>query len=178
MVLYTDTNIRFSLTTATLSALGISDIASWKTWLGSNNIQVVYPLATPTTTTLTAQEISTLLGQNNVWADTGDVTVEYGVPPFTNPTMFPSNPLIKVTGIGTLTVGDTSIVITGTASQVIYIDCESMEIYKIIGGVITPAGSLVSFSTPDFPKLMPGINTVTMGTGITDVEITPRWWRI
>ena len=75
MVLYTDTYIRFSLTTATLSALGISDIASWKTWLGSNNVQVVYPLATPTTTTLTAQEISTLLGENNVWANSGTVNV-------------------------------------------------------------------------------------------------------
>lgn len=152
--------------------------AQWRTWLGSNNVQVVYPLATPTTVQLTAEEIDLLLGQNNIWASSGDVTVEYGEPPFTNPTLFASNPLIKVTGIGTLTVGDTSIVITGTASQVVYIDCESKEIYKINGGVITPAGSLVSFSTPDFPQLKPGINKVVKGTGITDVEITPRWWRI
>lgn len=155
-----------------------TDATAFKNALTSESAIICYELATPMTVQLTAQEVSTLLGQNNVWASSGDVTVEFGVPPFTNPTMFPSNPLIKVTGIGTLTVGDTSIVITGTASQVIYIDCESMEIYKINGGVITPAGSLVSFSTPDFPKLMPGINIVTMGTGITDVEMTPRWWRI
>lgn len=37
----------------------------------------VYPLATPVTYTLTPQDIATILGQNNVWADTGDVTVEY-----------------------------------------------------------------------------------------------------
>ena len=39
--------------------------------------QVVYPLATPITIPLTATEISTLQGENNVWADSGDVTVEY-----------------------------------------------------------------------------------------------------
>ena len=53
--------------------------AQWRTWLSSNNVQVVYPLATPTTTTLTAQEISTLLGQNNVWASSGNIKVVYAV---------------------------------------------------------------------------------------------------
>ena len=33
----------------------------------------VYPLAQPTTVTLTATEIKTLLGQNNIWSDTGAV---------------------------------------------------------------------------------------------------------
>jgi hypothetical protein len=40
-------------------------------------IQFVYKLATPITYTLTPTEIRTLLGQNNIWADTGDVEVEY-----------------------------------------------------------------------------------------------------
>ena len=79
MVLYTDTNIRFSLTTATLSALGLSDIASWKTWLSSNNVQVVYPLATPTTVQLTAQQVELLIGQNNIWASSGNIKVVYAV---------------------------------------------------------------------------------------------------
>ena len=39
--------------------------------------QIVYELATPTTVQLTAQEITTLLGQNNIFADCGDTTVEY-----------------------------------------------------------------------------------------------------
>lgn len=39
--------------------------------------QIVYPLDTPVTYTLTPQDIDTLTGQNNVWADTGDVTVSY-----------------------------------------------------------------------------------------------------
>lgn len=51
--------------------------ADFKTWLSNNNLQVVYELATPQTYTLTPQTINTLSGVNNVWADSGDVTIEY-----------------------------------------------------------------------------------------------------
>lgn len=39
--------------------------------------QVVYKLATPLTYQLTPTEVTTLLGVNNIWADTGDVKVWY-----------------------------------------------------------------------------------------------------
>lgn len=39
--------------------------------------QVAYTLATPTTVQLTPTQVQTLLGQNNVWADSGDVEVTY-----------------------------------------------------------------------------------------------------
>ena len=39
--------------------------------------QVVYELATPQTYQLTPTEIRTLLGENNIWANTGDTTVTY-----------------------------------------------------------------------------------------------------
>lgn len=39
--------------------------------------QVVYKLSTPATYQLTPTEIRTLLGSNNIWADTGDVDVTY-----------------------------------------------------------------------------------------------------
>lgn len=51
--------------------------AEMKAWLVNNPLQVVYPLATPFTVQLTANEISTLLGQNNIWSDAGTVDVEY-----------------------------------------------------------------------------------------------------
>ena len=43
-------------------------------------VQIVYDLATPVTYTLTSQQVGQLLakqGQNNVWADTGNVTVQF-----------------------------------------------------------------------------------------------------
>jgi hypothetical protein len=46
-------------------------------WLVDNPIQLVYPLATPIIVQLTPSQLSTLLGQNNIWADTGDTSVEY-----------------------------------------------------------------------------------------------------
>lgn len=48
--------------------------------------QVVYPLTTPQIVQLTPEEVSTLLGENNIWADTGDVTVTYRA----DPTLFNS----------------------------------------------------------------------------------------
>lgn len=39
--------------------------------------EVVYKLATPITVQLTPTEVKTLLGTNNVWADSGDVEVTY-----------------------------------------------------------------------------------------------------
>ena len=49
--------------------------AEWKDL--AMDIQFVIPLATPQTYQLTPTEVKTLLGSNNVWADSGDVTIEY-----------------------------------------------------------------------------------------------------
>lgn len=55
----------------------ITSVDDWKTYLANNNLQVVYELATPQTYQLTPQEVSSLLGINNIWADTGNTNVEY-----------------------------------------------------------------------------------------------------
>lgn len=54
------------------------DVASWKTYLASNNLHVLFERPTPLTYTLTPGQVKTLLGVNNVWADTGDINeVQY-----------------------------------------------------------------------------------------------------
>ena len=45
---------------------------------GSPSGMFCYETTEPTTYQLTPQQITTLLGQNNIWADTGDVEIEYG----------------------------------------------------------------------------------------------------
>lgn len=95
----------------------------------------------------------------------------------TNPTEFPAKPLLEVVGIGTLTMNGHAIVITGTASQDIYIDLETFEAYSISGSTITPQNSRVSIGNQT-PVLSPGANAVALGSGITSVKITPRWWKI
>lgn len=56
---------------------GVSNLSSWRSYLESNQLQIVFPLATPQTYQLTPVKIEMLLGDNNVWADTGDSTVTY-----------------------------------------------------------------------------------------------------
>lgn len=55
----------------------ITSLDAYKTWLASNNLQIVYPLATPQTYQLTPTEVRTLLGGNNIYTDAGAVSVEY-----------------------------------------------------------------------------------------------------
>lgn len=54
-----------------------STAEAFKAAMTENNVQLVYELATPQTYTLTAPQISTLLGSNVMWADTGEMTIEY-----------------------------------------------------------------------------------------------------
>ena len=46
-------------------------------YLAQNPITVVYELATPQTYILTGQEVETLVGENHIWADSGDVGITY-----------------------------------------------------------------------------------------------------
>lgn len=50
-------------------------VSAWREWLSNNPLQLVYELAAPVTYQLTPQEITTLIGTNNIWANTGDITV-------------------------------------------------------------------------------------------------------
>lgn len=91
----------------------------------------------------------------------------------TNPTKFDSQPLLRVYGTGELEVGGVTITIS-TASTYTDIDCEMMDCFK---GTASK-NQYVSFSSNDFPVLVSGSNVITLGAGITKVEITPRWWTV
>lgn len=52
-------------------------VANFNAYVAQNPIQIVYKLAQSLTYQLTPQQISTLLGNNTVFVDTGDVEVEY-----------------------------------------------------------------------------------------------------
>ena len=95
-----------------------------------------------------------------------------------NPTRFEAKPLLKVTGYGTLGVGDSSVIITGTAGQEIYIDCEIMEAWSLNGSAIIPRNDYVQYVGNKFPVLASGVNGISMSGNITRVEVTPRWWRL
>lgn len=52
-----------------------TDVASLKSACGNSKIK--YELANPITLSITSQDIPTLLGENNIYADTGDLEVNY-----------------------------------------------------------------------------------------------------
>lgn len=89
----------------------------------------------------------------------------------TNPTQFDARPLIVVTGTGTLTVNGVAITISASPTT---IDCEAMEAYN---GSTSRNGS-ITLSPNRFPVLSPGTNAITKTSGISRIQITPRWWRI
>jgi len=56
----------------------VTTLAECVTWVQSNNLECVYPLAAPQTYALTANQVTTLLGTNTVWMNTdGTINLTY-----------------------------------------------------------------------------------------------------
>ena len=90
-----------------------------------------------------------------------------------NPTNYASKPLIRIYGAGTVGVGSQSITISA-ADVYTDIDCEMMDCFK---GTVN-RNAYVTFTDYNFPTLKPGNNSISLGSGISKVEITPRWWEV
>lgn len=91
-----------------------------------------------------------------------------------NPTLFDAQPLIRVYGHGSLRIGaNNGFDIDQHEWPYIDIDCAMMEAYY---GSVSANQKVFPFDN-DFPALPPGSTAITF-TGITKVEITPRWWRV
>lgn len=97
-----------------------------------------------------------------------------------NPTIFGARPLLKVVGDGVLTVGNQTMTLMARTDpqSVLLIDCESMESWEEVSGGKVSRNDYVQNAGEEFPVLSGGENSVILGSGITSVEITPRWWRI
>ena len=58
-----------------------------------------------------------------------------------------------------------------------YIDCDLGEAYRLANGTPVSLNSKVVLGS-QLPVLAPGSNTVTFTNTITQLKISPRWWRI
>lgn len=92
----------------------------------------------------------------------------------TNPTPFPSKPLLRVYGYGVLELGSQIITITDYNKTYIDIDCDMMDCFNGSNNL----NNYVTFSGNDFPVLPSGTTGIEISGNITKVEITPRWWRV
>lgn len=125
----------------------------------------------------------------------------------TNPTLFESSPLIRVTGNGTVAIGENGkyrFIVSNNPGTII-IDTEIMEAYlpagslypwtdeegvqldqeigiglEFMDGLHEPANMLryIEFINNIMPKIPTGIVPVRMSSTIRRLEIIPRWWRL
>lgn len=113
-----------------------------------SGVQFVYELATPITYDLTPQEIRTLLGTNNIWADTGDIAVTY---PADTKTFIeqntPESPVqdVQVNGVSVVQDGVANVpMITSTSPGVAKVDQ-----YSAYGINVRPDGTLQVVTASD-----------------------------
>jgi len=79
-----------------------------------------------------------------------------------------------------VTIDGAEITVSGAPYESVLVDCEAGICTG--GGTGAACGAYVSITREgeisyDFPKLRPGTNTLTLGTGCKAVEVTPNWWR-
>lgn len=138
--------------------------------------QVVDLGGAETTSQTTPIIISVLNGTNNVWSSNNEtVSVDVSTPvpaELNNPTLFDALPFLRVYGTGILGIGSHTITITA-ADVYTDIDCEMMDCFKGSEN----KNQYVQFSGNDFPTLEPGVNGFSF-SGITKVEVKPRWWSV
>ena len=71
-----------------------------------------------------------------------------------------------------LVVGSTTITVASNALSYIDLDCELEDAFRDTENL----NSCLELESNDFPVLPPGNTSITFGTGITKVELIPRWW--
>lgn len=87
----------------------------------------------------------------------------------TNPTDFASKPLIRIYGTGTVDI-DGQIITVNDVDDYVDIDFDTMQAFK---------GSVNCNADVEFDELVlaPGVNNVEL-TGVTEVDITGRWFTL
>ena len=92
----------------------------------------------------------------------------------TNPTLFTARPNIRVYGQGALGVNGDTITITENSFPYIDIDSEAMSAFYVASN----ANGYIATTGDDFPLLQPGVNNISLGSGITRIEVQPRWFTL
>lgn len=62
-------------------------------------------------------------------------------------------------------------------TDTVYIDCDIGECWTIQGGEIVNLNGVITLGS-DLPTLAPGTNTFTFDNTITQLKVTPRWWKV
>lgn len=88
-----------------------------------------------------------------------------------NPTMYDAKPLLRIYGQGRLMIGEEQVTVTENDSF-IDLDCELEDAFRDTVNM----NPYLELPSGNFPVLSPGSTSITFGSGITRVELIPRWW--
>lgn len=93
----------------------------------------------------------------------------------TNPSLYDAKPFIRVYGKGPLTIGDVIIRIDSSYTHsYIDIDCDIQDAYYGTEN----CNKYINLVDGEFFSLKPDENKITLGAGISKVDIVPNWWTV
>ena len=123
---YAGTNID----TINVNMESITSISDWKNWLSTNNLQIAYALATPITVQLTPEEITTLVGVNNLLAplDGQEITEAKYRPVYTYEEL--TDDLVEKTGVWSNSVTGAIDAISVTITNSNILTSSIIEVYS------------------------------------------------
>lgn len=173
-----------------------TSVENWKTWLTSHNISIYYPLATPTETQITDENLiaqlealrgaSTYINQTNI-ITSGDLapiiyvnvdTIDTNAIEVVNSGNIYSKPVVTITGLGTINLylNDYQVFILelGDTETTITLDVENMEAYNINTGQLMNRQVTGDYNNFIFNS---GTNIITWSGTIASVQIVnySRW---
>lgn len=94
----------------------------------------------------------------------------------TNPTAYPTKPLIQIIGSigGRLSIGDSGMTLRfpGLDKHEFWIDCEEMECWEVVDGQEVSSNAWID--SLDFIQIMPGVNEVKFPNSFESVTIWTR----
>lgn len=90
-----------------------------------------------------------------------------------NPTNYDAKPIIKIYGAGTVKIGHAAITVKIPGNAFVEFDCDLLNAYE---GADNRNSNVELLGEPVL--LANKTNGITLGTGITKVEIIPRWYTI
>lgn len=90
-----------------------------------------------------------------------------------NPTLFEAKPIIRIYGAGTVGIGAVEVTFDGS-TEYVDLNCEIQDAYYGPSNM----NSSITLSPNRFPTLPAGGTGIVLGSGITQVDITPRWFEL
>ena len=90
-----------------------------------------------------------------------------------NPTSYNAKPVLTIYGVGEVKIGASTIKVKKAGTQFIEFDCDTLNAYE---GADNRNSNIELVNEPVL--LANAVTGITLGSGITKVEIKPRWYTI